>query len=60
MDEKLLNVDDLAQYLNVSKRTVHRLLKSSELPTYKIGGQLRFSQEEVADWLKRHKVKNTA
>jgi len=38
-DVTVLNVSDLAHYLRVHKMTVYRLIKSGELPAFKVGGK---------------------
>ncbi len=56
MDEKLLTLDDLADYLNVSRRTTYRLLKGSDLPAYRIGGHLRFRREDIDLWIDKQRL----
>ena len=56
MDEKLLTLDDLADYLNVSRRTTYRLLKGGDLPAYRIGSHLRFRREDIDGWLEKQKL----
>lgn len=41
----------LQNHLNVSGRTIHRLIRSNGLPHLKVGGQLRFRPHEVEMWL---------
>jgi len=40
--EKLLTVDEVAEFLNVSKMTVYRMIRRGEIAYRKIGGQFRF------------------
>ena len=42
------NVEDVAQLLKRSKTSVYRLAASGEIPSYRIGGELRFDLAEVA------------
>ena len=42
-------VEDIAQLLRVSERSVYRLAASGEIPSYRIGGKLRFDRAEVAE-----------
>jgi len=51
MPEKLLTIEDLAEYFQVSKKTVYRLLKQKQLPAVRISGQWRFREEEIERWL---------
>lgn len=56
MEEKLLTLDDLADYLNISRRTTYRLLKGSDLPAYRIGGHLRFRREDIDLWIDKQRL----
>ena len=48
MEEKLLNINEVAKYLNMSERSVKELVDKGELPAYKIGGiVLRFKKEQI-------------
>jgi|LSQX01.1.fsa_nt_gb predicted DNA-binding transcriptional regulator AlpA len=48
----LLSVPDLAQTLNVSRRTIWRMRDSGELPKpISIRGCLRWRQEVISEWL---------
>ena len=51
MPEKLLTLEQVAEYLNVDKFTVYRLLADKELPGFKVGNQWRFKRKmiELAD-----------
>ena len=49
--EPLLTVEEVAEYLNVDKFTVYRLLGQKRLPGFKIGGQWRFKKEVLEAWL---------
>ena len=48
--ERLLTVDQLAEALNVSRKTVYRLIDSG-LPHYRVGAHVRFRLPEVLDAL---------
>ncbi len=41
----------LAEYLQLSQRTVYRLLERGDLPAVKVGGQWRFRKSAVDEWL---------
>jgi excisionase family DNA binding protein len=47
---KMLTVSELATYLRVHRSTVYRLLKSGELPGFKVGSDWRFSLAAVDEW----------
>lgn len=49
----LFTPKQLAEYLQLSPRTVYRLLERNELPGFRVGGQWRFRKSEVDYWLDR-------
>jgi excisionase family DNA binding protein len=54
MTEKLLTLEQVAEYLNVDKFTVYRLLSDKELPAFKVGNQWRFKRKMIENWLMQH------
>ena len=52
MIEQLMTIDELAQYMRVSRFTVYRLVKGRFIPGTKIGRQWRFQKEEIDRWVK--------
>ena len=51
MQDKLLTIDQIAEYLKVDKFTVYRLVNKKQLPAFKVGNQWRFKREIVDSWL---------
>ena len=49
--ERLLTVEQVAEYLNVDKFTVYRLLRDKKLPGFKVGNQWRFNHQMIEAWL---------
>lgn len=47
----LFSPKQLAEYLQLSQRTVYRLLERGDLPGVKVGGQWRFRKSAVDEWL---------
>ncbi len=45
------SVEEAARWLGVSLRTVYRLAQRGTLPSFKVGGQWRFSQEALERWV---------
>jgi excisionase family DNA binding protein len=54
MPEPLLSAADIAAWLKLNVETVYDLIAQHQLPAFKIGGQWRFEEAEVRDWLQRH------
>ncbi|RJO94708.1 DNA-binding protein [Exiguobacterium sp. RIT452] len=54
MDERLLTIKEVADYLQVNERTVMRYINSGEITSIKFGGQRRISKQAVEDFINRH------
>ncbi len=52
MIEQMMTIEELAQYMRVSRFTVYRLVKNHFIPGTKIGRQWRFQKEEIDRWVK--------
>jgi excisionase family DNA binding protein len=46
-----LTIDELADYLKVSKETIYKMAKANKLPSSKIGNQWRFNRQIIDQWL---------
>jgi excisionase family DNA binding protein len=56
MDQKfdsirLLTLDEAAALLQVSKRTLQRMIKINQLPAFKVGGQWRVRETQLRQWV---------
>ena len=47
----LMTIDDLAQYLKVTRRTIYEWLKQDKIPAIKLVGQWRFKRDKIDAWL---------
>lgn len=56
--EKLYTVEDVARFTNLTTRTIRNYLKEGRLTGKKIGGQWRFTMENISTLLNDGKVKN--
>jgi excisionase family DNA binding protein len=52
-EEKFYKLGDVAQLLDVSKRTVEELVYSGELTSYRIRGTRRVSHSDLTVYLER-------
>jgi PTS system nitrogen regulatory IIA component len=53
----LMTIDDLADYLRVTRRTIYEWLKTNKIPAIKLIGQWRFKRDKIDAWLD-HKSHN--
>lgn len=58
MPEPLLTLEQVAEYLNVDKFTVYRLLSDKDLPAFKVGNQWRFKRRMIENWLAKNSNAN--
>ena len=49
--DEFLTISDVADMLKISERTVRRLQGRGELPSYRVGSQLRFRRADVERWI---------
>lgn len=50
-DLKFLTLEQAADLLKVSKRTLHRMIHTKRMPGVKIGGQWRIRESEFKKWV---------
>jgi len=60
MTERLLSVDDVANFLGVKRDTVYKLINRNSLPGFKIGRLWKFRQREVDSWLDKQSGRRPA
>ena len=53
----LLRAEELADRLGVSASLVYRLARQEKIPSYRVGGNWRFDEQEVKDVLKQGAVR---
>jgi len=54
MPEQLLTIKEVAEYLNIDRFTVYRLLAQKKLPAFKVGNQWRFHRKMIEAWLRKN------
>ena len=47
MTDQIMGVNEVANYLNIKKQTVYRLLQDKKLPALKIGGQWKVKRDHL-------------
>jgi putative molybdopterin biosynthesis protein len=56
MEAPLLTAEDVAKQLRIKKYTVYELIKRGELPSSRVGKQVRVSQEDIDSYLRTGKT----
>jgi excisionase family DNA binding protein len=47
-----MKVSDLTQLLGVDDKHIYRMAARGQLPSFRVGGAVRFDPQEVANWLR--------
>ena len=53
---ELMTLKEVADYLRVTKKTIHRMLQRRLIPAMKVGRQWRFDQASIEVWLNQNSV----
>jgi len=48
---RLLTLSEAAALLQVSTRTLQRMIRQRQLPAFKVGGQWRMRESQLSEWL---------
>ncbi|MBA7620277.1 Regulator of RpoS [subsurface metagenome] len=56
---ELITLEEVGDYLRVTKRTIYRLLKRGQIPASKVGHQWRFDKASIDEWLHRSSARPT-
>ena len=53
--ERLYSVEEIANYIGVSKDTIRAWVKKDTIPFYKVGRQYKFKLSEIDTWIESGK-----
>ena len=56
MSEEILTLQEVANYLKVDEKTVYRMVKSKQLPAFKVRNQWRFKKEDMDKWIESNNI----
>ncbi len=56
MSEDILTLQQVAKYLKVDERTVYRMVKSKQLPAFKVRNQWRFKKDAIDKWIEANSI----
>ena len=49
--ERILNIDELAEYLRIAKSSLYKLAQEGKVPGQKVGRHWRFRKQAIDAWL---------
>lgn len=52
MTDRWLSVEEIAEYLGVSKDTIYTWISKRNMPSHRIGRFWKFKSEEVDEWVR--------
>ncbi len=58
MTDQALTIRQVAEYLQVTERTIYNLVWAGELPGFKVGNTWRFKKEDIDKWIEASKRNN--
>ena len=56
MNNQVLTTDQLAEFLQLNKVTIYKLLQKREIPAFRVAGQWRFLRKDVDAWMESMKT----
>ena len=60
MDDRWLSVDEMAEYLGVSKDSVYAWVNDKGMPGFKVGRFWKFKRDEVDAWVRQGGAASTS
>ena len=52
MEDRWLSVDEIAEYLGVTRETIYTWLSKKGLPGHRVGRLWKFKRDEVDEWVR--------
>ena len=49
---QVMTADEVAELLRVHRSTIYRLLKTGQIPFFRMGSDYRFSRQAIDEWRK--------
>ena len=55
---QIMTLKEVAKYLGLHPISIYRLIKTTDIPAMKVGGQWRFKKETLDEWLTKQSEKD--
>ena len=56
---EILNIKEMALYLKCSESTIRNLVRSNNIPYFRIGVKINFNKEAINEWIRKQEIENT-
>ncbi len=53
MENDIITIKEVADYLRIKEKTAYYLVSKGEIPGFKVGGSWRFKKDEIRDWIEK-------
>ncbi len=53
MNQEIMKINDVAEYLKIAPSTVYRLIHQRQFPAFRFGGNYRISRAALDEWIER-------
>ena len=57
--DMVMTIEELSQYLKISRSTLYKLAQEGKLPSQKVGRHWRFHREAIDRWLMEYRENKT-
>jgi len=48
---EILTIKQVADYLQLNEKTIYRIIKTGQIPCFKVGGSWRFKKTVIEKWI---------
>ncbi len=55
MENQTMTIKQVAEYLQVTQKTIYKLSWAGKLPGFKVGNTWRFRKEDINQWIESNK-----
>jgi excisionase family DNA binding protein len=53
MNDEILTLKEVAEYLKLAEKTAYRLAAEGKIPGFKVGGSWRFQKVDIKKWINK-------
>jgi excisionase family DNA binding protein len=58
MNNDIMTIKEVSDYLKLNEKTAYRLALESKLPAFKVGGSWRFRKSQIDKWISDQESKH--
>lgn len=57
MDDEIITIKEVSEYLKLPLKTAYRLSSEGKIPGFKVGGSWRYRKSEIDKWIIKQEQK---